>query len=195
MPLSRVNSTPTKPARDYVLRDTGSILVFWIGCCVLAAIAVEAVVRGDGSYTALMLPLGSLIAWVLWLVLFRPQLRYNPQRAIVTNIGRIHEIPWGRVSAVRQRLNVTFELRDGSTIRAAGVTAQRGGGHVVRRITSDRVGDPSVGFDQRAATMDALRDAAAPSDSPVVSRWDTLGLGVGAVLAAIATIAVLIAAL
>lgn len=190
-----MSSIPTKAARDYVLRDTGSILVFWIGCCVLAAIAAEAIVRGDGSYTALVLPLGLLILWVLWLVLFHPQLRYNPQRAIVTNIGRIHEIPWGRVSAVRQRLNVTFELRDGSTIRAAGVTAARGGGHVVRRITSDRVGDPSVGFDQRAAALDALRDAAAPSDSPVVSRWDTYALGIGAVLLVIAAIAVLIAAM
>lgn len=66
-----------------------------------------------------------------------------------------------------------------------GVTASRAGGHVARRITSERAGGPSIGFDQRAATLDAFADAAAPSDSPVVSRWDTRALGCGYVLAAL----------
>lgn len=187
--------TPAGPEREYVIRDTSLLVVFWLGVVALAALVVllgTPLFGSDWSLFGFLLPPALLLAWTLWLVLYHPQVRYNPTRALVINIGRVHELPWARVSAVRQRLTLVFDLTNGRTVTAAGVSAPRGAGTVVGGI-SGRLGEAATHFNRNAEALDAQRASAAPTDAQAVSRWDVVPLVIGAVLLVASTIDLLVA--
>ena len=172
---------PAGHERQYVLRDTGSAVVFWVAVAVFGLLLGDNIARGDWATFGFTLPLVLLGAWLLWFVLVHPHVCYDSQRVLVVNIGRVHELPWSRVSAVRQRLSVVFEMDDGTTVTAAGASAPRGMGTIVGGITG-KLGENAIHFNRNALTLDAMRGSAAPSGAPIVSRWDSIPLATGAVL-------------
>ena len=180
------------PSHGYVLRDTVPTVVFWLAAALGVVLAGDPVLRGDLAGLAATLPFVAVVLWMLWMVLFHPHLRYDEQRVVVTNIGRVHELPWSRVVAVRQNLNLGFELDDGRRIGAVGVTASRGRGLVLSGLTRGKMGAGSADFHQHADALTPFRTAAAPSDAPVVSRWDVVPLAIGAVLVVAAAVDALV---
>lgn len=169
-------------AHSYVLRDTAMSVVFWIACALGVILAGDPLVRGDLALFAVTAPIVGLVLWVLWMVLFHPHIRYDDERVVVTNIARVHELPWTRVAVVRQNLSLTFELDDGRLVRAAGVTAPRGKGLVLSGLTRGKLGVGSAEFHQHADALRPMQAAARPSDATVVSRWDVIPLTIGGVL-------------
>lgn len=180
-------------ARSYLVRDTGVSIAFWFVVAVGVAIVVDAVIRGNLSQLAATVSIIGLVFWAVGMVLFHPHIRYDDERVVVTNIGRIHEIPWSRVAAVRQGLSLTFELDDGRRILASGVTAPRDRGLIAGTLTRGKLGAGSADFHKYADALRLLHDGAATSTTPVVSRWDTRALVIGAVLA-LAVVAVVFVA-
>ena len=167
---------------SYVVRDTGISVAFWLVTAVGVVLVGAAVVRGDIWQLVVTASIVGLVVWALAMVLFHPHVRYNDAGVVVTNIGRIHEIPWTRVAAVRQSLNLIIELDDGRRIRASGVTAPRDRGLIMGTLTRGKLGAGSLEFHKYADALRLLQEGAAKSDAPIVSRWDTRWLAVGAVL-------------
>jgi len=173
---------------SYVVRDTGISVAFWLVTAVGVVLVGDAVLRGNVWQLVLTASIVGLVVWALGLVMFHPHIRYNDDRVVVTNIGRIHEIPWGRVAAVRQSLTLTIELDDGRRIRAIGVAAPRDRGLIMGTLTRGKLGAGSLEFHKYADALRAIHDEATTSDAPVESRWDVRALAIGAVLAlAVAT--------
>lgn len=177
---------------SYVARDTGTSVAFWLVAAVGMLLAIDAIVRGDLARSAATVSIVALVVWALAMVLFRPHLRYDDTRVVVTNIGRIHEIPWGHIAAVRQNLNLTILLDDGRRINAIGVTAPRDRGLISGTLTRGKVGLGSLEFHKTADAMRLLHDKAPKDSTPVVSRWDLPALAIGAALA-VTVVAVAIA--
>jgi hypothetical protein len=171
------------PRHSYVLRDTATSVVFWLGAALGIILVGDPLLRGDVALFARTAPFVALALWLMFVVMFHPHIRYDEERAVVTNIGRVHELPWSRVVTVRQTLNLGFELDDGRRISAVGVTAARGRGLILSGLTKGKLGVGSEEFHQHADALRPLQEAAARSDAPVVSRWDTVPLVIGAVLA------------
>jgi len=170
-------------AHSYVLRDTLTTVVFWFAVALGTVLAGDPLVRGDLEQFARTAPIVALVLWFLWVVMFHPHVRYNDHRVVVTNIARVHEMPWSRVVNVRQDLSLSFELDDGRRVRATGVTAPRGRGLVLAGLSRGQMGVSSGDFHRYADALRPIQAAAAPTGDPVVSRWDVIPLTIGAVLA------------
>ncbi|MFW8745491.1 hypothetical protein, partial [Mesorhizobium japonicum] len=121
-----------------------------------------------------------LLAWILWVVLYRPAVRWDAERVVVTNIGRRHVVPWSRVRVVRQAINLVVELQEGPPVRAVGVPPPRRPGNIVSNF--DRRSRVGYDFHQNATLLESYRRAAPPDDTPVEHRWEILPLAIGAVL-------------
>jgi hypothetical protein len=185
-----MSTPPAKSERDYVIRDTSSLVIFGLALVVLVALFV--MLTGDAPSMIFVTPLALLFVWVLWLVLVRPKVSYNVDRVSVVNILRTYEIPWARVSAVEQRLNIVFHLDDDTSVVAAGVSAPRGQGVVMGGLTG-QIEHRDKGFNHNVDTLDAYRDTTAPSDEKVTSRWNVVPLAIGGVLIVAAAIDLLVA--
>jgi hypothetical protein len=183
----------TRP-RSYVVRDTGISVAFWLVVAVGVVIVGDALFRGDLWRFVMTASIVALVLWALGMVMFHPHIRYNDARVVVTNIGRIYEVPWNRVVAVRQGLSLTLELDDGRRVRASGVTAPRDRGLVLGTLTRGKLGAGSTEFHKYADALRLLHNEATTSDSPVVSRWDVRALSLGAVLALAVAVEVIVAA-
>lgn len=177
---------------SYVVRDTGTSVAFWLVVAVGVVIVGDSVLRGDLWRAVATAAVVGLVLWVVFMVLFHPHIRYNDARVVVTNIARIHEIPWTHVSAVRQNLTLTFELDDGRRIRAAGVSAPRDRGLILGTLTRGKLGAGSMEFHKYADALRLLQDGATSSDSPVVSRWDVRALAVGGLLALAVAVVIIV---
>lgn len=158
-------------------------VVFWLAVVLGVILIGDPVLRGDLALLGTTAPIVAFVIWVLWMVLFHPHVRYDEERAVVTNIGRVHVLPWSRVVTVRQNLGLGFELDDGRRITATGVTAPRGSGMVLDALSRGKLGVGSVDFHRNADALRPLQAAAAASDEPVVSRWDRIPLLIGSGLA------------
>ncbi|CAN5181198.1 hypothetical protein BH11ACT3_BH11ACT3_02540 [soil metagenome] len=180
------------PKHSYVLRDTLTSAVFWIGVVLGVVLVGDPLVRGDFALFARTGAIVALVLWLLFMAMFHPHVRYDDERVVVTNIGRVHDLPWRRVVTVRQNLNLAFELDDGRRISAVGVTAARGRGLVLSGMTKGKMGVGSEEFHQNADALRPIQAAAKETDQPVVSRWDSIPLVVGAVLTVLAVADVLV---
>src|SRR5690606_2189527 len=148
--------------------DTGTSVVFWLVAAVGVLLAIDAVVHGDLARSLATVSIVALVIWALAMVLFRPHVRYDDERVVVTNIGRIHEIPWNRIVAVRQNLNLTILLDDGRRINAMGVTAPRDRGLISGTLTRGKLGLGSLEFHKTADAMRLLHEKAPKSSTPIV---------------------------
>jgi hypothetical protein len=162
------------------MRSASSVIAFWAGVVVLAIIVGTSVVTADWRLFAFLIAPALLLAWAFWVVLFRPAVRYDAARVTVINVGRRHVLPWGHVKGVRQALALTFDLDAGKPVQAWGVPARRQRGLIAGTI--DRRTRPTVDLNSDAEILDGVRGAALASDEPIVSRFDTLPLVIGAVL-------------
>lgn len=184
--------TVAGPAHSYVLRDTVMAVVFWLAAALGVVLVGDPILRGDLALVASTAPIVAFAVWALWMLLFHPHLRYDEERAVVTNIGRVHELPWSRVVTVRQNLTLAFELDDGRRIAATGVTAPRGRGLMLSGLTKGKLGVGSEEFHRNADALRPIQSAAAATDAPVVSRWDVVPLAIGAVLAVLVIVDILV---
>jgi hypothetical protein len=181
-------------ARRYLVRDTGVSVAYWLVVAVGLLIVVDSVVRGAPWQIAATTSVVGLVLWAVGMVLFHPHVSYDDEGVVVTNIGRVHEIPWSRVVAVRQNLSLTFELDTGRRISAAGVTAPRDRGLVLGTLTRGKLGAGSADFHKYADAMRLLQHDAAASAAPIVSRWDLPALAIGAALALAVVVVFFVAA-
>ena len=176
----------------YVLRDTAPTVVFWLVTAVGVVLVGDPVLRGDVVGVAATVPIVAFALWVLELVLYHPHIRYNDDELVLTNIGRVHEVPWARVVAVHQNLSLRFELDDGRSLGAFGVAAPRERGLVLAGLSRGKVGAGATHFHQNADAMRHFVGGGTSDDRPVVSRWDVVQLAVGAGLAVAAVIDVVV---
>ena len=146
----------------------------------------DAVIRGSWEVAARGAGPGALVVWAAWMLLVRPSIRVLPDRAIITNVGRITEVPWPRVVDIRRKLQLLFELDDGRRVEAWGSPFPR------KRRTEksrDQVEDEALSV-VRGAWMSG---ASAASHGEVVRRVDGVALviGAGVLLAMIVSLVVL----
>lgn len=172
--------------RGYTLRSTGSIVTFWVGVAILVFIVVTPIVIGDWRTLGWIVAPALLLAWALWILLYRPVVRYDSTRAVVVNVGRIHVLPWPRVQAVVQRLNLAFHLEDGSTVNAWGAPYPRKHGNLASLL--DRGSRTAYDFDKNSHLLEGFRHGAAPTDAPVEHRSDVVPLAIGAVLVVVVVV-------
>ena len=180
---------------SYVVRDTGTSVAFWLVVAVGVVIVGDAAFRGDLWRIAATASIVALVLWAVGMVLFHPHIRYDDKQVVVTNIGRIHEIPWSRVVTVRQNLTLTLELDDGRRILASGVSAPRDRGLIAGTLTRGKLGAGSLEFHKTADALRLLHDGAAASDAPVLSKWDAPALAIGAGLALVVVAVIIVGAL
>jgi hypothetical protein len=173
--MSRKNRTD-----EYVLRSSSSVAVFWIGAALMAILIGTPLVRADWRVFAFAVAPALLLTWVLWIMLYRPAVRYDASRAIVINIGRTHVLPWPRVTGIRQRLGIEFDLDSGGVVKAVGVPPPGRPGNLASML--DRRTRPVHDVTRNAEILESVRVAARPGDEPVVSRWDVLPLVIGSAL-------------
>lgn len=174
----RFDTTP----HEYTLRSTGAVVTFWIGIVVVVILVGWPLVSGQWRLFGWVLAPALLLAWVLWIVLYRPSVRYTSERVVITNIVHRYTVPWNQVVAVEQRVNLVFRLRDGQVVNAAGVPYPRRPGNLAQLL--DRRTRPEYDFDQNAALLEHYVEGAPPSTDLLLRRWEFVPLGIGAVLIA-----------
>ena len=166
--------------RRYVLRPASTAVTFWVGVVVLAIIAATPAATGSWRVFAFVLPLALFLIWLLWVVLYRPAVHWDKNEVVIVNIGRIHVLPWARVFALRQGINLIFTLHGGRTISAWGAPAPKGPGNLVSNF--DRGSRLERNVDRNVEVLDGYLLSAAPSEEQVTSRWDVVPLAIGGVL-------------
>lgn len=177
------------PAR-YTVRSASAVITFWIGVAALAVVVGVPAFGGNWRVAVFTLGPSLLLAWALWLALYRPAVHYDDARAVVVNIGRRHVLPWGHVASVRQGIGLLFEMDAGKPIVAYGAPAPRQPGNIAGAI--DRRTRPTVDTNREADLLDGVRRAASPSPEPVVSSWERIPLLIGAVLAVLVVVEFLV---
>lgn len=163
-----------------MLRATSSLVSFWVSVVVAILLLGDAAVRGRWDVVAVAAAPVAFAVWVMWLLLWRPGIRVAADRAVVTNIGRIHDLPWSRVADVTDRMQVVFGLDDGTTVKSWGGPFSRGSRSRGRQADADTARALDV--------IERAREASAPTDDPVRHRWDAVALSAGAVLAIIVAV-------
>ena len=153
------------------MRAGGSAFAFAAVAVVGALLVIDAVLRGSGAEVLRIAGPVLAVVWAAWLLLLRPSIRIRPDAAVVTNVGRITEVPWGRIVDIRRRLQLVLDLDDGRHLEAWGSP------FVSKRRPAD---DPSL------ATLRGAWLSAGASDAAVIRRVDVVGLLVGVVALAAA---------
>lgn len=162
------------------LRSQATAATFWTAAVVTAVLVLGGFFEGDWQAGAAALAPGALIVWGCWVLLYRPMVRFDDDCVVAVNLGRVVEIPWRRVTAVRQRYQLVFDLDDGSHV------ACWGGPMSAKPVSPRRRGSAATSSATIAATLESVRASAAQRATdaapPVVRRWDLLALAIGAAL-------------
>ena len=169
------------PGFTSVPRPTSSLVAFWAVTGFGVLLLGDAVLRGDWHLVAVASGPTALVIWVLWMVLYRPSIRFDARGLTVRNPGRVIEVPWSRVRSVSQRFQVVLELDDGSHVTCWGSPFPEKPG--LRRPSADAVRHARPGGDVVAA-LDAVMASSQGGgvDARVQRRWDRLPLAAGSVL-------------
>ncbi|PZQ88105.1 MAG: hypothetical protein DI534_11560 [Leifsonia xyli] len=176
---------------SYLLRDTSSTVIFWVAVGIMALLLADFAFIGEYELLATAVPFMLFLGWAIWVLLLRPRVRYDTERARVISFFRSYQLPWPQVAAVRQRLNLLFELEDGRVIVAYAVTASRGSGAIVRTLTGRLRDDPSV-FTRTSDDLEEVRRNARPSDEQVLARWDAVPIVLGIVTTTAAVVTLIV---
>ncbi|MEW2012198.1 hypothetical protein [Microbacterium oleivorans] len=161
--------------RPRVFRASSTLLSFWVVVAMLAFFLGDAAVRGSWLFLAKWTAPLLLIGWGAWLLFWRSQVRADREGAVVINALRIHDLPWSSVEEVVQSAQLRVVLVGGRRIDCWG-------GPFPPRRRMTRTPEPSA---DAALVMEALREAATPSERVATSRWDVPALLVGVALAAL----------
>lgn len=159
---------PTSSTVSLVI--VGGIVVFVLG---------DLILRGAWTLLARVLTWALLAAWAYWMILWRTRLQVGDRRIVIQNFARITEIPWARVTELRERPVFTVVLDSAATVASWAVNVPR-------------TARGSSRYSETIERVDEIRAAAPPSDAPVIRSWDLLGLLTGGVLLAIALLSILI---
>lgn len=181
---------PRQDRSSYVVRSASAVLPFWIGLVVLAVVVGTPVVLADWRVFGFAVGPALLLAWILWFVLYRPAIHYDTTKAVVVNFGRVHVLPWGHVTHIRQGISLVFDLDAGKPISAFGAPAPRRTGNVMGNF--DRKTRPAETFHREAELLDGFRMAATPDPAPVSTHWDLIPLVIGGALAVAVLVEILI---
>lgn len=154
-----------------MLRATSSLFAFWAVVGIVAFLMGDAAVRGAWGFVGRWLPLALLIVWAFWLMLWRSSIRLERDRVIVTNLLRVHVVPWMSVIGVIQGPQIRLELRDGSRIDCWG-------GPFPPRPSFRREASGNDAID----LMQATHESAPHSDEKPRAYWDIPVLAVGGIL-------------
>jgi hypothetical protein len=169
------------------LRAGSSVVAFAFVAIAAAVLLADAALRGTWESVLRGLGPAVLVLWAAWLLLVRPSIRVEEDRAVVVNVGRITEIPWARIADIRRRLQLVFELDDDRRVEAWGspFAPRRRGGRIAT------VEDDSALRQLRSAWMSAQVNSATPGVvSPVVRRIDAVALVLGAAAIVVAVVSV-----
>jgi hypothetical protein len=181
---------PRQVRTSYVVRSASAVLPFWIGLVVLAVVLGTPLALADWHLFGFAIGPALLLAWILWFVLYRPAIHYDAARAVVINFGRVHVLPWGHVTHIRQGISLVFDLDAGKPVSAYGAPAPRRTGNVMGNF--DRKTRPVETFHREAELLDGFRRGAAPDAAPVTVSWDVIPLVIGGILAIVVLVEVLI---
>jgi hypothetical protein len=165
----------------YVMRSAGSVIAFWVVAAALVVVVGIPLVGANWPVLSFLFAPSLFLAWLFWIVLYRPSVRYDQTQAVIVNIGRRHVLPWGHVTNIHQGINLIFELDAGKSIQAWGVPAPRRPGIIGSAI--DRRTRPSTDLHHDAELLDSIRRSITPTSDPVVSTWEFVPLIIGLVLA------------
>lgn len=162
------------------LRAGSSAVAFAFVAVATVLLVGDAAVRGFWDVALRASGIAGLVLWVAWLLLVRPSIRLEPDRAVVVNVGRITEVPWARVVEIRRRLQLVLELDDGRKVECWGSPFPS-------RRTAGR--GQAVPEDPAAETLHAAWIAGDDASAAVVTRRaDTVALLTGAAAVAVAAL-------
>ncbi|MFI8631671.1 hypothetical protein ACIGEP_03615 [Microbacterium sp. NPDC077663] len=161
--------------RPRVFRASSTMVSFWVVVAMLVFFLGDAALRGSWLFLGRWAALLILIGWLAWLLFWRSQVRADREGVVVVNALRIHDLPWSSVEEVVQSAQLRVVLVGGRRIDCWG-------GPFPPRRKMTRT--PEAATDA-ALIMEALREAATPSERVATSRWDVPALLTGAVLVAL----------
>lgn len=155
------------------LRAVQSVVVFVVVAVALVLFLGDLVLKGDWRQTALVAGPMAFGAWLAWLLLIRPSIRVQSDRAVVINVGRITEVPWSAVADIRRRLQLIFDLEDGRTLEAWGSPFPK-------RDRPGKAADADTALAVLRSAWQSAPDASGSAAVAVTRRPDTVALAVGA---------------
>jgi Bacterial PH domain len=169
-----------------VPRASSSLFAFWALAGFAAILVGDAAIRLDWHLLLVTVAPAAFLVWAAWLVLYRPEIRFDADRVLTVNPGRTIEVPWSHVSRVEQRPQLVLELDDGSRVTCWGAPfPEKPGLHRpvtdIRRSQSPRRDVVGVLEAQRRATLERTPKSSTAS-TPVTRRWDVAPLALGGAL-------------
>ena len=176
-----------------VSRSTSGTVSMVVAGVVAAFLLGDALVRAGLGQTMLLAPWVLLIVWVVYAVVYVPRVETDADGITVVNILRRVTVPWGRVTDIGTRWQLVVNVDDGSRVSAFGGPSLR----PPRRRTFAREGEAyAVRFSDTELILQQWEEAreAGRTGGTVESRWNGVALGVLALLAVWAGVAVFIVA-
>lgn len=163
------------------LRATSTLVAFWAVVGISAFLVGDAAFRGAWGFVGRWLPLVLFIVWAFWVMLWRSSIRVERERVVVTNLLRVHVVPWPRVAQVVQGPQIRLEMHDGTRLDCWGGPfpprpALRGGGRENTAVD----------------LMESARESSPRSTEKPLTYWDVPVLIVGCILLGWAALAVTI---
>lgn len=163
----------------YTIRSTSAVIGFWLGAGLLSLIALSPLLSGQWRVLLFALPISGFLIWSLWLLLYRPALRYDESRAVVWNIGRYHVLPWASIASMQQSFNLVFVLQSGKRIVAQGTPYPRRRNTMAPSQVPIRMRE-SRNYDGDISVLEGFRTGAHDDGSRDEHFWDAPGLIIGA---------------
>lgn len=132
-----------------------------------------------------------LVVWAAWMLLVHSSVRSERDRVVVTNLARVHSVPWARVRDIVERAQLGFELDSGRTITAwGGPFLRRKRGAATPGVDALHAAHESAILRERDALRRRATDPMSSGPPQPTASWDLIALGIGAVL----VVAVILAA-
>ena len=162
---------PAAGGGSQTLRAASSLFAFWAVVGIVTFLMGDAVVRGAWGFVGRWMPLALLIIWVFWVMLWRSSIRLERERVTVTNLLRVHVVPWSQIVEVRQGPQIRLDLRGGTHIDCwGGPFPPRPG---FRRQVPENTA---------VELMESTRESAPRSAEVLRAYWDVPALAVGGIL-------------
>lgn len=168
--------------KDIVVRSTSTVVTFYVALALAALLLAVPLWLARVDVFVFAVPPVLFVVWALWVLLYRPLIAFDSRRVRVVNVGRVHEIPWGRVVRVTQRASLVFELESARRVTAWGSppVARRG----VLASMLDRRTRPAHDPHETELLLESARQAAAPAVASPSVRWDVPVVVTAAVMTA-----------
>ncbi|MBD7956789.1 PH domain-containing protein [Microbacterium sp. Sa4CUA7] len=103
-----------------IFRSTSGTVSMIVAGVVAVFLLGDALVRAGLGETMLLAPWVLLIVWVVYAVVYEPRVETDAAGITVVNILRRTTVPWGRVTDIGTRWQLTVHVDDGSRVRAFG---------------------------------------------------------------------------